>query len=164
MKAIFTTAQVVLITANIASIFTSLFTVHIRLSPNFFSEGTVTNLAIWLVVSAVCIFLSGHGHGKLKRFRESPNTSLSLLPFFINISRFSGWAVSLSKDVGHYLKLINNLLFILFFSFSQITLVDRKILVSKWICISNSISKLVDKRPKKPSAINSILHKKYLES
>ena len=90
---------------------------HIRLSPNFFSEGTVTNLTIWLVkvVSAVRIFLSAHGHGNLKRFRESPSTSLSLLPFFINISRFSGWAVFFSKDVGYYLKLINNLLLILFF-------------------------------------------------
>ena len=34
------------------------------------------------------------------------------------------------------------------FSFSQITLVDRKILVSEWICISNSVITLVDKRPK----------------
>ena len=34
------------------------------------------------------------------------------------------------------------------FSFSQITLVDRKILVSEWICISNSVITLVDERPK----------------
>ena len=35
-------------------------------------------------------------HGPWLRFRESPNTSQISLPFFYNISRFSGWAVFLS--------------------------------------------------------------------
>ena len=50
------------------------------------------------------------------------------------------------------------------FSFSQITLVDRKILVSEWICISNSVITLVDKRPKNRLQLILIVHKKYLES
>ena len=50
--------------------------------------------------------------------------------FYINISRFAGCVVFLGKEVGHYLKPINKLL-ILSFSLSQITLDDRKILVSE---------------------------------
>ena len=45
-------------------------------------------------------------HGPWLRFRESPSTSQIWLPFFINISRFSGWAVFLRKHVGHYLNKI----------------------------------------------------------
>ena len=50
---------------------------------------------------------------------------------------FSGWSVFLSKDVGHYFKPIDNVLIVSsLFSLSQITSVDRRILVSKWICTS----------------------------
>ena len=52
---------------------------------------------------------------------ESPGTSLLSLPFFINISRFSGWAVFLSKDVGHYLKPINNLLILFILSLKSLS-------------------------------------------
>ena len=44
------------------------------------------------------------------------------------------------------------------FSFSQITL------VSEWICISNSVITLVDKRPKNRLQLILIIHKKYPES
>ena len=50
------------------------------------------------------------------------------------------------------------------FSLSQITLVDKKILVSEWIFISNSVITLVDKRPKNRLQFISIVHKKYLEN
>ena len=50
------------------------------------------------------------------------------------------------------------------FSFTQITLVDRKILVSEWICINNSVITLVDKRPKTRLQLILIVHKKYQES
>ena len=73
-----------------------------------FLEGTVTNPAIWLVLYLVSIFLSlpmGHGTAFMNR-RVHPNFRCH---FFINIPRFAGWAVFLSKQVGHYLKPINNL-------------------------------------------------------
>ena len=57
----------------------------------------------------------------------------------------------LSKDVSHYLKPINNLLILYFLP--QINSVDRKILVSEWICISNSVITLIDKRPKRGSCV-----------
>ena len=47
------------------------------------------------------------------------------LPFFTNISRFSGWAVILSKDVDHYLKPINNLFILSFLSFKLILLTEK---------------------------------------
>ena len=50
------------------------------------------------------------------------------------------------------------------FSLSQITLVNKKMLVSEWICISNSVITLVDKRPKNRLQLILIVHKKYLES
>ena len=50
------------------------------------------------------------------------------------------------------------------FSLSQITLVDKKILVSQWICIGNSVITLVEKRPKNRLQLILIIHKKYLES
>ena len=53
--------------------------------------------------------------------------SLRSLPFFINISRFSGWAVILSKDVGHYLKPINNLLILSFHSLKSLLLTEKKL-------------------------------------
>ena len=59
--------------------------------------------------------------------RESPSTSLRSLPFFINTSRFSGWAVILSKDVGHYLKPINNLLILSFHSLKSLWLTEKKL-------------------------------------
>ena len=110
-----------------------------------FLEGTVTNPAISLVLYPVSIFLSlpaGHGNAFVNR-RVHPNF---LCHFFINIPRFACWAVFLSKQVGHYLKPINNLWILSFLS--QITLVERKISVSEWICLSNSIITLVYKRPK----------------
>ena len=42
---------------------------------------------------------------------------------------------------------------------SQITLVDRKILVSELICISNSVITLVDKRPKNRLQLILIIRK-----
>ena len=60
-----------------------------------------------------------------QRFRESPSTFLLSLPFFTNISRFSGWAVILSKDVDHYLKPINNLFILSFLSFKLILLTEK---------------------------------------
>ena len=50
------------------------------------------------------------------------------------------------------------------FSLSQITLVDRKILVSELICVSNSVITLVDKWPTNRLQLILIVHKKYLES
>ena len=50
------------------------------------------------------------------------------------------------------------------FSLSQITLIDRKILVSEWICMSNSAIMLVDKQPKNRLQLILIVHKKYIES
>ena len=50
------------------------------------------------------------------------------------------------------------------FSLSQITLVDRKTLVSELICLSNGVTTLVDKRPKNRMQLILIVHKKYLES
>ena len=41
---------------------------------------------------------------------------------------------------------------------------DRKILVSEWICINNSVITLVDKRPKNRLQLILIVHKKYPES
>ena len=50
------------------------------------------------------------------------------------------------------------------FSLSQITLVDRKILVSEWICLSNSVITLVDKRSENRVQLILIVRKKDLES
>ena len=60
-----------------------------------------------------------------ERFRESPNTSLLSLPFFINISRFSGRAVFLSKYIDHYLRPINNLLILPFLSLKSLWLTEK---------------------------------------
>ena len=49
-------------------------------------------------------------------------------------------------------------------SLSQINLVDKKILVSEWICIGNGVITSVDKRPKNRLQLILIIHKKYLES
>ena len=141
-----------------------------------------TNLFLWRHKSfSFLFFLRGHGnescnligylpgqnfpisaHGPRQRFRESPSTSLLSLPLFINISRFSSCAVFCSKDVGHYPKPINNLWILSFLS--QITLVERQILVSEWICISNSVITLIDKRPKNRLQLILIVHNKYQES
>ena len=43
-------------------------------------------------------------HGPRYRFHESPSTSQLSLSFFHKYTSFSGWAVFLSKHVGHYLK------------------------------------------------------------
>ena len=50
------------------------------------------------------------------------------------------------------------------FSLSHITLLDRKILVSELICLSNNVITLVDKRPKNRLQLILIVHKEYLES
>ena len=49
------------------------------------------------------------------------------------------------------------------FSLSQITLVDRKVLVSEWTCVRNSVITTVDKRPKNRLQLILIVYKKYLE-
>ena len=118
----------------------------------------VTNRAIWLVIDPVRIFLSlptGHGNAFVSR-RVHPYFCCHFL------SRFSSSAVFCRKDVGHYPKPINNLWILSFLS--QITLVERQILVSEWICISNSVITLVDKRPKNRLQLILIVHNKYQES
>ena len=50
------------------------------------------------------------------------------------------------------------------FSLSQITLIDKKIEVSEWICVNNSVITMVDKRPKNRLELILIVRKKYLES
>ena len=120
----------------------------------FFSRCTVTNPAIWLVLYPVCIFLSlptGNGNAFVSR-----RVHVYFLAIFHKYISFSGWAVFLSKDVGHYLKPMNNLLILSFLSL--------KILVSEWICLSNSVITLVDKRPKNRLQLILIVHGKYLES
>ena len=90
----------------------------------FFSEGTVMNLAIYLVLSTHIIFLSlSMGNGKA--FMEMWSASLLSLPFFIKISHSSSWAVFLSKDVGHYLKPINNLLIFSFLPLKSLWLAEK---------------------------------------
>ena len=92
---------------------------------------------------------------------HGPSTSQIPLPFFINIPRFAGWAVffNANTSVTTSSQLMNPLL-----SLSQIILVDKKILVSEWIFISNSVITLVDKRPKNRLQFILIVHKKYLEN
>ena len=75
---------------------------------------------------AVRIFLSlptGNGNACVSR-RVHPYVHCQI---FINISRFSGWAVILSKDVGHYLKPINNLLILSFHSLKSLWLTEKKL-------------------------------------
>ena len=98
-----------------------------------------------------------------QRFRESPNTSQLSLPFFINISRFSGWAVFLSKHVSHHLKPIKNLWILSFFSLKSLWLTEKYWFQNEF-CISNSIIMLVDKWPKTRLQLTLIVHRKYLES
>ena len=84
----------------------------------FFSEGTVTNPVIWLVLRAVRIFLS------LPRGRVTFSWVAEYIPTFTTIFHkyisFSGWAIFLSKDVGHNLKPINNLSFLSFLSLNRL--------------------------------------------
>ena len=54
-------------------------------------------------------------------------TFLPSSPIFVIISRFSGWAVFLSKDVGRYLKPMNNLLILSFLSLSNHFGLQKKI-------------------------------------
>ena len=94
----------------------------------FFSEGTITNPEIWLVLSTVRLFLSlPAGRVTFQWVAEYiPPSS----PIFINLSRFSGWAVFLDKDVVHYLEPINNLLNISFTSFISLWLTENNIYLS----------------------------------
>ena len=78
-----------------------------------------------LIGSLLSQYFPISAHGQRSRFRESPSTSLHSLPFFINISHFTGWAVFLSKDVGHYLKPINNLLILSFLSLKSLWLTEK---------------------------------------
>ena len=59
-------------------------------------------------------------HGPQYRFCESLSTSQLSLPFFINISGFSGGAIFLIKHVGHNLKPINNLRILPFLSLKSL--------------------------------------------
>ena len=45
--------------------------------------------------------------------------------FYINISRFSGCVVFLGKEVGHYLKPINNLLILSFLSLKSLWMTEK---------------------------------------
>ena len=81
------------------------------------------NPAIWLVLYAVSIFLSlPTGNGNFSWVAEYIP---SFVGIFINIFRFTGWAVFLSKDVGHYLKLINNLWILSFLSLKSLWLTEK---------------------------------------
>ena len=89
----------------------------------------------------------------------------SFVGIFINIFRFTGWAVFLSKDVGHYLKLINNLWILSFLSLKSLCLTEKcSFQNDDFFCISNSVITLVDRRPKNRLQLILIVHKKYLES
>ena len=119
-----------------------------------------------VVIFLVIFFFRGHGngnkscnligslpgqyfpnsaHGSRKHFRESPSTSLLSLPFFINISRFSSWAVFLSKDVSHNLKPINNLLILSFRSLKSLWLTEKYWFQNVFVL---AIVSLRHKRPK----------------
>ena len=78
----------------------------------FFSKGTETNPAILLVLYAVCIFLS------LPTGNSNAFVSRRVHSFFNFVAIFHKY-ISLSKDVGHYLKPINNLLILSFLSLSN---------------------------------------------
>ena len=73
----------------------------------FFSEDTVTNPAIWLVLYPVSIFLS------------LSSWVAEYMPPFVAIFHkyisFFGWA-----DVGYYLKPINNLLILFYLSLKSL--------------------------------------------
>ena len=87
----------------------------------------VTNPEIGFVLYAFRIFLPlpmGHGNAFVSR-RVHPYLRCHFSYIYLI---FLGRQYFLGKDVGHYLKPINNLLILS--SLSQITLVDRKILVS----------------------------------
>ena len=95
----------------------------------FFSEGTVTNPTIWLVLSAVRIFLSlSTGKITLSWVAEYISTFVAIFPRYILFC----WPGTLLSKVflGKSCRLKN--LFILSF-FSPITLVVGKKLFSKWI-------------------------------
>ena len=74
------------------------------------------------------------------------------------------WLGSIFKQTRRSLPQADKQLMNPLFSLFQITLVDRKILVSEWICISNSVITLVDKRPKNRLQLILIVHKKYIAS
>ena len=57
--------------------------------------------------------ISAHGHGNAFVSRR---VHVYFLAIFHKYISFSGWAVFLSKDVGHYLKPMNNLLILSFLS------------------------------------------------
>ena len=92
----------------------------------FFSEGTVTNPVIWLVLRAVRIFLS------LPRGRVTFSWVAEYIPTFTNIFHkyisFFRLGNILSKDVGHNLKPINNLSFLSFLSLKSLWLSEKCLL------------------------------------
>ena len=93
----------------------------------------------WLVLCAVRIFLSlptGNDYAFVSR-RVHP---LPSLPFFITISRFSGWAVFLNKDISHHLKPINNLLILCFLSLKSLWLTEKYWLWNEFVYAKVSLN------------------------
>ena len=117
---------------------------RMKSAQNLPAKDTMTTVLIntlyIFIAHTVCVFFFSEGNligclcgpcfpisslRQRQRFHESPSTSLLSLPFFTNISRFSGWAVILSKDVDHYLKPINNLFILSFLSLKSILLTGK---------------------------------------
>ena len=123
-------------------------------------------------------FFRGHGNESCNLIGSSPGQYFSLatvtlswvaeyIPTFVAIFHkyISFFRLgSIFKQTRRSLPQADKQLLNPLFFLSQITLVDKKMLVSEWICISNSIIKLVEKRPKNRLQLILIVHRKYLES
>ena len=89
----------------------------------FFLEGTVTNPAIWSVLYPVSnSYLCPRATVTLSWIAEYIPTFVVI---FHKYTSFSGWAVFLSKHVGHYLKPINNLWILSFLSLKSLWLTEK---------------------------------------
>ena len=89
----------------------------------FFLEGTVTNPAIWSVLYPVSnSYLCPRATVTLSWIAEYIPTFVVI---FHKYTSFSGWAVFLSKHVGHYLKPINNLWILSFLSLKLLWLTEK---------------------------------------
>ena len=111
----------------------------------FFSEGTVTNPVIWLVLRAVRIFLSlPRGRVTFSWVAEYIPTFTTIFHKYISFFRLG----NIFKQRRRSQPQADKQLIISLFSLSQIALVVRKMFVAKWICISKSVTRLVDRQPK----------------
>ena len=111
----------------------------------FFLEGTVTNPAIWwFFTRPVFPYLCPRATVTLSWIAEYMPNFVAIFHKYISFFRLG----SSFKQTRRLLPPADNLLMNSLLSLSQITLVDRKILVSEWICLSNSVITLIGKRPK----------------